>query len=428
VVANAIIGSASPGNYIANAANIPFSMTGTITAYSGPGAGQGTILARISISGTGIYSANVQGNYLAGGPGGIPMGGATYQFISGPSAMLFGTDTKTLGAWNGKYGGDGYLIANGASHIPAYATVGFQQTAGFTWAGVTSDSRALQNGAGSLSGIASTYYPSNYSNSFAFNLNLTDGDVHTVALYLLDWDTPNLRTETVTITDMVSGTVLSTANFSQFSSGQYGVWNLEGNLKITVTGNSPVLSGIFFGPPGSPSVAPPSLSSATFLGLDGSTQGTWTGKYGANGYLIANGQSSPCAYGTVSLSGDLTYTWAAQTSDPRALQTYPGSPNRIASAYTQYAGGSFTININITDGNSHSVSFYFLDWDDELRAANVTITDALTGAVLSSLGFGNTVSSEANPPYLNYQLKGNVIVKVTATNGTSPAISGIFFN
>ncbi len=112
--------------------------------------------------------------------------------------------------------------------------------------------------------------------------------------------------------------VLSTQTFSSFSQGQWGVWNVQGNVIIQVTrtaGSNAVVSGIFFDPV--PTTSAP--ASATYTGLDTTTQGTWSGKYGADGYLIASDATNPPAYASVSLTGDTLYTFAASTTDPRAL-------------------------------------------------------------------------------------------------------------
>ena len=87
---------------------------------------------------------------------------------------------------------------------------------------------------------------------------------------------------------------LDTETISNFHNGEYAVWNLQGNVIIqaspTGTGG-PLISSLFFGPAGSGSTpAPPSSTSkAAFNGFDASTQGSWTGVYGGDGFLIPNG-------------------------------------------------------------------------------------------------------------------------------------------
>jgi hypothetical protein len=165
-------------------------------------------------------------------------------------------------------------------------------------------------------------------------------------------------------------------------------------------------------------------SSASFAGVDATTEGVWTGKYGASGYLIANDSNASPNYATVGFTSALTYTWAGQTSDPRAPQSSPGSSTGTATAYTQYSGQSFTINIGIFDGKTHSISFYLLDWDSSSRSETITILDAATNTVLDS----ETFSGFHNGQYATWNIKGNVIVKVTPNGFISPAVSGIFFN
>jgi hypothetical protein len=435
------------GNYLATVSNIPFSMTGTISmcplssAPSGPLSncdGQEQVLA---ISGTGVYSGSVTGNLLAGGPGGIPSAQVTYQFTA-PSGFVL--DTTNQGNWNGNYGMDGYLVADGASYQPPYAAVSFLPNYTYSWVGTTDDVRAPQSSACPiLAGVvcnaprtasAFTWYG---GNSFNLDIIFTDNLVHRVALYLLDWDYTG-RQETVTIQQ--NGMPFDTETFTNFQNGQYGAWNLMGNVVITVSpvgpaNPGPVVSGLFFGPGASntiPSIPPNTnvTSSATYVNSDGQTQGTWTGRYGTDGYMIANGNSQFPSYGVASMTGAIPYTWASGTSDPRAPQTSPGSANRIASSYTQYASHSFTANVNITDGTAHPVSLYLLDWDTTGRQETITIQDSGTQAVL----YAGSFSGFHNGEYLTWLIQGNVTFTVTPigpaspTNPDSPVVTGIFFN
>jgi hypothetical protein len=366
-----------------------------------------------AVSGVFFDAGAVTGSGTGSGAGsGAGTGTAT------ATASYAGLDTTTQGAWAASYGSDGDTIANYATNAPAYATVSLAGDGLWTWMNQTTDARALQTSAGQ--GIAATYYGS----TFSINVNLTDGKAHLVTLYLLDWDTTN-RAETISILDAGTQTVLNTQSFANFHNGEYASWNISGNVIIQVTGTAGyngVVSGIFFG--GSPTSASSSSSpssspaSASYGGLDTTTQGAWTTKYGADGDLIANyGTNSP-TYASVSLAGDGLWTWVNQTTDPRALTT--GSGSGIAATYY---GSTFTINVNITDGNTHKMALYLLDWDTTTRAETITILDASTHAVLDSETFANFNSGE----YASWNIKGNVIVQVTATSGYNAVVSGIFF-
>ena len=370
----------------------------------------------------GAYAAwNIQGNVkiqltLTGGANAVVSG----VFFDPPSAIpnsaaFSGLDTLTQGTWTGKYGVDGYLITNDATSPPAYATVSLTGATNYTFAASTTDPRALQVSSGSSARIASAYYA---ASSFTINVNLTDGKKHRIALYLLDWNT-TARAETISILDGVTNAMLDTETFASFHNGVYAVWNAQGNVRIQVTltgGANAVVSGIFFDP------SSPIPSSVAYSGLDTLTQGTWTGKYGADGYLITNDATSPPAYATVSLTGATNYTFAASTTDPRALQVSSGSSARIASAY--YAASSFTINVNLTDGKAHRIALYLLDWNTTTRAETISILDAGTNAVLDT----ETFASFQNGEYAAWNIQGDVRIQVTLTGGTNPVVSGIFFN
>ena len=101
---------------------------------------------------------------------------------------------------------------------------------------------------------------------------------------------------------------------------------------------------------------------AAFVGFDTMTQGNWVGKYGNNGYSLANGPASlPSFDPTLSIAGESNYTWSPNTSDPRALQNGLG---RLAA--TWFSNTTFTFDVNLTDTSTHQIALYALDWDDYL--------------------------------------------------------------
>ncbi len=165
-----------------------------------------------------------------------------------------------------------------------------------------------------------------------------------------------------------------------------------------------------------------SAASATYTGLDTTTQGTWTGKYGSNGELIANDLNDPPSFATVSFTADSLYTWAASTTDVRALQTSSGASTRTATCYFSHATSSFTINLNLTDGNTHRIALYLVDWDSTVRTQTISILDANSQAVLSTQAY----SGFHNGEYAIWNIKGNVLIQVTHTGGANAVVSGIF--
>ncbi|MGB2898283.1 MAG: hypothetical protein WBB89_03385, partial [Candidatus Acidiferrum sp.] len=333
----------------------------------------------------------------------------------------------------------------------------------------------------------------------------TDGNLHRLALYALDWDA-NGRTETVQVLDANTNAVLDTRTLSSFSNGTYLVWSISGHVKVNVIwtgGVNAVVSGVFFGGTsgGSPetvSVTPQNVtlsagqqqqfaatvtgtpnqavtwsiasinpssaasgsisaaglytapavtttaqvtikatsadgtasgtsivnlttsSAANFVNADTSTQGSWHGVYGADGYSVANDSQSIPSYATLAMQNQFSYTWASSTTDPRALQTGTGS-GRIAS--TWYLSGTFTFDVNLTDGNPHQFALYALDWDAVGRTETIQIVDANTNAVLDT----RTLTGFNNGVYLVWNLSGHVKVNVIWTGGVNAVVSGVFF-
>src|SRR4029079_19289999 len=121
--------------------------------------------------------------------------------------------------------------------------------------------------------------------------------------------------------------------------------------------------------PVSITVTPPlANNSATFVRTDTTTQGTWKGVLGAQGYSMAGDATSLPAYAQVTMNGQASYTWASSTTDPRALQRAV-TAGRLAGTF--YAFTSFTIDVQITDGLQHQIALYNLDWDGSGRTQRI---------------------------------------------------------
>jgi hypothetical protein len=143
---------------------------------------------------------------------------------------------------------------------------------------------------------------------------------------------------------------------------------------------------------------------------------------------VIDGTVNYPAYATVTPSGNQNFVWASSTQDPRALQKAASSAARIASCwYTQGSvGSSFTVDVNLTDGKTHNLAVYALDWDNlGARAETIAILNASTGAVLDSRG----LSAFQGGQYLVWTVSGHVQIQVTnkASGGINAAISGLFF-
>jgi len=192
-----------------------------------------------------------------------------------------------------------------------------------------------------------------------------------------------------------------------------------------------------------PSATPPLAAQAVFVNLDTTTRGTWSGVYGSQGYLLAPSDanhpySQIPGYMAVSVSEAATNIWADSTNDSRALKRPIGANgnNRLAACW--YSGSAFAVDISATDGQTHQIAFYFLDWDSygqpNGRVERADAQDATTGATLDSRTLGQP-SGDANPAdrfnngkYLVWNVHGHVRFTITNLNTTSnAALTGVFF-
>ena len=165
-----------------------------------------------------------------------------------------------------------------------------------------------------------------------------------------------------------------------------------------------------------------SPTSATFLGKDTTTQGNWRGFYGADGYNVINFKVNYPSYATATPSGQADHTWASSTSDVRALSKPAATTDRIASCW--YAYKTFTVNLNLTDGLTHRVALYCLDWDTTARSQTIEILDASNNAVLNS----QSVTAFNGGQYLVWNIRGHVLIRLTKTGSLNAVLSGIFFD
>ncbi|HEX4084192.1 MAG TPA: PA14 domain-containing protein, partial [Chthoniobacteraceae bacterium] len=208
------------------------------------------------------------------------------------AATFIRGDLSTAGNWQGVYGGDGYNVVGDDCNYPSYAVVTQSGEGYHPWAESTPDVRGLQKSSVANDRIASCWYSqtSGTGASITVDVNLTDGQPHSMALYAVDWDGFGPRSEAVSILDAGSGQVLASGTLSSFENGQYLVWNVTGHVRLQVTNllanSDAVISGLFFGPPASGPAAP--AGTASFVMADGTTQGNWQGEYGSSGYNVIN--------------------------------------------------------------------------------------------------------------------------------------------
>ncbi len=174
--------------------------------------------------------------------------------------------------------------------------------------------------------------------------------------------------------------------------------------------------------PTSTPTSPSTAGTAYFIRIDLDTNGTWKNTYGSQGYNIALDASNIPSYAQVSFTGKSDYTWFASTNDLRGLQKANSQTDRLMAAW--YAG-TFSINVNISDGRAHQIALYMLDGDNGNRSQTVQVLDTATGTVLDSKSISTFYRTGA---YVVWNIKDNVTFKIMSDSGPNAVISGLFFD
>ncbi|WP_165250234.1 PKD domain-containing protein [Paludisphaera soli] len=245
----------------------------TTHAYAAPGTYTVTVAARDKDGGVGAAASRIvqvtasSGLIVSAGPDVVTTEGGTVDFApvvsggTGPyqyrwdfgdgaaatsSAGFVGSDATTKGSWMGVYGGAGHNVVGAGVGLPSYAQVGATGNGTYTFASSTTDARALQKPANPADRIAAAW---NSTTTFVVDVKLTDGDVHPVDLYFLDFWREG-RSQQVEVVNAATGAVLDTRTVSDFSQGVHLTWNVGGHVQFRITrlaGPSAVLNGLFIG-------------------------------------------------------------------------------------------------------------------------------------------------------------------------------------
>ncbi len=198
---------------------------------------------------------------------------------------------------------------------------------------------------------------------------------------------------------------------SYFTLGSNGISYGPVNLQYSAAGSTTPAT----------TTSPSPSTSAALVSIDSTTLGYWKGVYGADGQAIAGDLIRYPTYAQVSIVNAQPWTWANSTPDLRGLQKASNPSDRIAA--TWYSTTSFTIDVNLTDGLSHSMTLHALDWDYYPRVERIDVLDAATQKLLDS----RTVSDFRAGRYLTWNLQGHVTFRITNLSSSNAVIGGIFF-
>ena len=154
-------------------------------------------------------------------------------------------------------------------------------------------------------------------------------------------------------------------------------------------------------------------------------QGSWAGKFGSAGYLLAGWDGaqdvSDMPGVTASLVKGGRYQWTANTADVRALEAPEGAV-RNAAAY--YDSNQIQVKLSFAAAYSGNIHLYALDWDSTARRESISVNDGSgprNVLLKSEFNKGAWVSLP-----IGVAAGGSVTISVTREAGNNAVLSGIF--
>lgn len=168
---------------------------------------------------------------------------------------------------------------------------------------------------------------------------------------------------------------------------------------------------------------PTSALTAEALDADLTTQGTWRGTYGLDGYKIPNDATSIPAY--VSAGPTINVgagSWTDSSTDLRALERATPPGRQLG-----YYSISRRVTIDLTLTSAVNLALYCCDWDGAAaRRQIVYILDGSTKAILAYAAI--TTEFTTNPVWLRFSLGvGQYQIMVEQTGPYTALFSGLFF-
>ena len=163
---------------------------------------------------------------------------------------FLGSDDKSQGDWQGKFGADGYELIGKETKLPTYARLEWQKNEIWFYDKATNDPRALAYFANPPTG-KDRIAAARYSHEVAFVIDVGAAS-RRFSLYFLDYDRKGRR-QTIEIADAATGKALDKQTVEDFANGRYQSWKIQGKVKVTIrkiAGDNACVSGLFLDPAG----------------------------------------------------------------------------------------------------------------------------------------------------------------------------------
>jgi|GEM_PF-401889 len=298
--------------------------------------------------------------------------------LTPPTGRVIRVDKQTSGNWIGQYGSEGYMVAAAATNWPAYVSVTASNLLVNVYGWYMTEPELLLRP--DASSRILSFWAGAQREPLGLNFRFKDSALHRVALYMVDYQSTRHQ-GVAQVIDPFSGQVMTSLNFSNYTFGQYLVFDLQNYANIRLVpadgdmGTS--ISGIFFDPP---ILTPPIISPASgnFLGK---TTVTMQSDLGATIRYTLDGQpptaNSPTYSGPFVLDHSATIM-AQATSGP--VET---AVTQVNLTNTLFSAASF-VGIDATTQGDWMKSFgqdgqWIADWTSKAPAyADLTVNGAPT--------------------------------------------------
>ena len=110
------------------------------------------------------------------------------------------------------------------------------------------------------------------------------------------------------------------------------------------------------------------------------------------------------------------------TTAAQALEDPPNGASRIAACW--YSPTSFTVDVDLTDGQAHNLELYFLDYDNEGRSEQSSDQQCHDGG---GAEYRDRVDFLDRVVYLEWAVSGNVLITITKTSPAPMPCSAVLF-
>jgi parallel beta-helix repeat protein len=279
------------------------------------------------------------------------------------AAAYVGFDKTTLGAWNGKYGRDGYVLfgygntppgegeptaekakyENDTVMKPSYVeeidgrAYGLNDLAKVrVEPGYRNDQAAILDmpaGSGLPGKVEAAVTNGDYVDGIGdrriFTFHLNDEEEHLFTMY----STKDMNWKYFAITDLDGNELVPRFRGGDKGFGTdstYITFRVKGSFRFVFEGAwLEGVQGIFFDP--ATPEEPAGASSASYLGIDKTTDGRWNGKYGKDGYILIGYGATPPSSGDIAIVPKYEHDIVKQ---PEYVQSIDGRAYRLNDAAT----------------------------------------------------------------------------------------------